>query len=58
MTGYTQKLFQNVVKNTTTTANDVREMAENYRDAMEFLMEKELYSEFLEFQVSKSVKKV
>jgi hypothetical protein len=58
MTGYTQKLFQNIVKNTTTTANDVKEMAENYRDAMEFLMEKELYSEFLEFQVSKSVKKV
>jgi len=53
MKGKIKRYFDNISKNAVNSANSIIDLSENYRDAMEFIMEKGLYPEFLQFQVSK-----
>jgi len=53
MKGNLKRWLKNISKNAVDASNSVTVMAENYQDAMEFIMEKGLYPEFLQFQISK-----
>jgi hypothetical protein len=57
MKGKIKGYFDNISKNAVNSANSIVDLSENYRDAMEFIMEKGLYPEFLQFQVSKEESK-
>ena len=53
MNGRMKRWLKNISKNAVDASNSVIDMSQNYQDAMEFIMEKGLYAEFLQFQVSK-----